>query len=105
MRVGFVGLGAMGLPMTRHLLAAGHDVVELRHGDWLPRAPGVRRPASHDALRAAAGLGRFEAALTSQDIEAAVALFDDAHLFSDRANTFIESRGCRIANNTRHGGK
>jgi 3-hydroxyisobutyrate dehydrogenase len=26
MRVGFVGLGAMGLPMTRHLLAAGHDV-------------------------------------------------------------------------------
>jgi 3-hydroxyisobutyrate dehydrogenase len=26
MRVGFVGLGAMGLPMTRHLVAAGHDV-------------------------------------------------------------------------------
>ena len=26
MRVGFVGLGAMGLPMTRHLLEAGHDV-------------------------------------------------------------------------------
>ena len=26
MRVGFVGLGAMGLPMTRHLLAAGHEV-------------------------------------------------------------------------------
>ena len=26
MRIGFVGLGAMGLPMTRHLLAAGHEV-------------------------------------------------------------------------------
>lgn len=26
MRVGFIGLGAMGLPMARHLLAAGHDV-------------------------------------------------------------------------------
>jgi len=26
MKIGFVGLGAMGLPMTRHLLAAGHDV-------------------------------------------------------------------------------
>jgi 3-hydroxyisobutyrate dehydrogenase len=26
MRVGFVGLGAMGLPMTRHLVEAGHDV-------------------------------------------------------------------------------
>ena len=26
MRIGFIGLGAMGLPMTCHLLAAGHDV-------------------------------------------------------------------------------
>jgi 3-hydroxyisobutyrate dehydrogenase len=26
MKVGFIGLGAMGLPMTRHLIAAGHDV-------------------------------------------------------------------------------
>ena len=26
MDVGFIGLGAMGMPMTRHLLGAGHDV-------------------------------------------------------------------------------
>ena len=26
MRIGFVGLGAMGLPMTRHLVEAGHEV-------------------------------------------------------------------------------
>ncbi len=26
MKVGFIGLGAMGLPMTRHLLSAGHEV-------------------------------------------------------------------------------
>src|SRR4051794_15409577 len=26
MRVGFIGMGAMGLPMTRNLLAAGHEV-------------------------------------------------------------------------------
>ncbi len=26
MRLGFVGLGAMGLPMTRHLVEAGHEV-------------------------------------------------------------------------------
>ena len=26
MRVGFVGLGTMGLPMVRHLLAAGRDL-------------------------------------------------------------------------------
>jgi 3-hydroxyisobutyrate dehydrogenase len=25
-KLGFIGLGAMGLPMTRHLLAAGHEV-------------------------------------------------------------------------------
>jgi 3-hydroxyisobutyrate dehydrogenase len=27
MQVGFIGLGAMGLPMTRHLVDAGHDVL------------------------------------------------------------------------------
>jgi 3-hydroxyisobutyrate dehydrogenase len=26
MKIGFIGLGAMGLPMTRHLLAAGHEL-------------------------------------------------------------------------------
>ncbi|MCU1467178.1 MAG: 3-hydroxyisobutyrate dehydrogenase [Actinomycetia bacterium] len=26
MQIGFIGLGAMGLPMVRHLLGAGHDV-------------------------------------------------------------------------------
>ncbi|MFO7590421.1 MAG: NAD(P)-dependent oxidoreductase [Acidimicrobiia bacterium] len=32
MRVGFVGLGAMGLPMTRHLVTAGHDVTVSSRG-------------------------------------------------------------------------
>ena len=32
MRIGFIGLGAMGLPMTRHLLAAGHDVTVASRG-------------------------------------------------------------------------
>ena len=32
MQIGFVGLGAMGLPMTRHLLAAGHDVTVASRG-------------------------------------------------------------------------
>ena len=31
------------------------------------------------------------------DINVWVALFDDAHQFSDRANAFIEARGARIA--------
>ncbi len=32
MRIGFVGLGAMGLPMTRHLLDAGHVVTVASRG-------------------------------------------------------------------------
>jgi len=32
MRVGFVGLGAMGLPMTRHLVEAGHEVTVASRG-------------------------------------------------------------------------
>jgi 3-hydroxyisobutyrate dehydrogenase len=32
MRIGFIGLGAMGLPMTRHLLTAGHDVTVASRG-------------------------------------------------------------------------
>jgi 3-hydroxyisobutyrate dehydrogenase len=39
MRVGFIGLGAMGLPMTRHLMEAGHDVtVASRSRDPIDRA-------------------------------------------------------------------
>ncbi len=42
MRVGFVGLGVMGLPMAGHLLAAGHEVAV-----W------ARRPASAAGIVAA----------------------------------------------------
>ena len=35
MQLGFIGLGAMGLPMTRHLVEAGHDVTVASRG----RAP------------------------------------------------------------------
>ncbi|TFH99877.1 NAD(P)-binding domain-containing protein, partial [Kocuria rhizophila] len=38
--VGVIGLGAMGTPMTGHLVAAGHDVVVLRHS--LHKAEGAR---------------------------------------------------------------
>src|SRR4029078_13631122 len=31
-RVGFIGLGAMGLPMARHLAEAGHDVTVASRG-------------------------------------------------------------------------
>jgi 3-hydroxyisobutyrate dehydrogenase len=45
MRLGFIGLGAMGLPMTRHLLEAGHQVTVAS------RSPGpVERAVSLGAL-------------------------------------------------------
>ena len=45
MRIGFIGLGAMGLPMAGHLLAAGHEVTvaSRSRGPGRGRAwPGVR---------------------------------------------------------------
>ena len=38
--VGVIGLGAMGAPMTAHLVAAGHDVVVLHHS--LHKTEGAR---------------------------------------------------------------
>ena len=32
MRIGFIGLGAMGLPMAGHLVAAGHEVTVASRG-------------------------------------------------------------------------
>ncbi len=32
MRIGFIGLGAMGLPMAGHLVGAGHDVTVASRG-------------------------------------------------------------------------
>lgn len=78
MKVGFIGLGAMGAPMARHLLDAGHDL-----------AVYSRRPAAADFVRQAGAAvcdspralaARSEAVFTmvtsSEDV-AALALGDD----------------------------
>jgi 3-hydroxyisobutyrate dehydrogenase len=57
MRIGFIGLGAMGLPMTGHLLAAGHDVTVASRG----RGP----------IDAAVALGAHDGATPRQVAEAA----------------------------------
>lgn len=46
MRAGFVGLGRMGLPMARHAVAAGHEVVGV---DVAPEALGRARDAGLEA--------------------------------------------------------
>src|SRR5579871_4939132 len=56
MELGFIGLGAMGLPMTRHLLAAGHDVTvasRSRHPIDAAVAAGAREAAGPAAVVAA----------------------------------------------------
>src|SRR5690606_32532422 len=54
MRAGFVGLGTMGAPMARRLLAAGHDVTVHNR----TRGPAAaRRRAGGPAARGAAMLG------------------------------------------------
>jgi 3-hydroxyisobutyrate dehydrogenase len=57
MRIGFIGLGAMGLPMTGHLLAAGHEVTVASR--------------SRGPIEAAVGLGAHDGATPRQVAEAA----------------------------------
>ncbi len=56
MQLGFIGLGAMGLPMTRHLLEAGHQVTVAS------RSPGpVQRAVSLGSVDGGSPLGVAEA--------------------------------------------
>ena len=72
MRVGFIGLGVMGAPMARHLLAAGHDLAV-----WARRpemadglvAAGAARCASPAALAARSEVV-FTIVTTGADVEA-----------------------------------
>jgi 2-hydroxy-3-oxopropionate reductase len=59
MRIGFIGLGGMGLPMAGHLLAAGHQLtIWSRRPDTGSEllAQGARRAASPQALAAASDI-------------------------------------------------
>ena len=47
MRIGFIGLGAMGLPMAGHLVAAGHDVTVASRGRREPLLEGLHLPTRH----------------------------------------------------------
>jgi 3-hydroxyisobutyrate dehydrogenase len=56
MRIGFIGLGAMGLPMAGHLVAAGHDVTVASRG----RGP-IETAVSRGAADGGSPLGVAEA--------------------------------------------
>ena len=74
MKVGFVGLGAMGLPMTRNLLAKGHEVTVTSRSrgsidtavaegasDGADAAPARRRPSPPSTTNHAAAVAVFPA--------------------------------------------
>lgn len=67
-RIAFVGLGTMGLPMARHLVAAGHDVIACDLEPARAAALGTSVAASPAETAAAA-----DAVLTSLPSPAAVA--------------------------------
>ncbi len=71
MRVAFVGLGTMGLPMARHLVAAGHDVVGCDLDPERARALGAGVAAT--AAEAAAGADVAILSLPAPEIVAQVA--------------------------------
>ena len=68
-RVAFIGLGTMGLPIARHFVAAGHDVVS--HDIDRARAEGLGAKVADSAAEAA---GCAEFAFTSLPEPAAVEL-------------------------------
>ncbi len=61
MRIGFIGLGAMGLPMTGHLLKAGHEVAVASR--------------SRGPIDAAVALGAHDAGAPRQVAEASEVIF------------------------------
>jgi 3-hydroxyisobutyrate dehydrogenase len=61
MQLGFIGLGAMGLPMTRHLLEAGHQVTVASR--------------SRGPIDAAVGMGAVEGASPAEVAAAAEVIF------------------------------
>ena len=71
-RIAFIGLGVMGAPMARHLLAAGHNIVVFnrtleRARDWVKRHGGSY--ASTPAAAAGGADGVISCGGADQDVE------------------------------------
>ena len=87
MRVAFVGLGTMGLPMARHLVAAGHDVVGCDVDTGCVDELGAGRADTPG--KAAAGADAVLLSLPSADAVEAVALGTDGVRSGARPGTLL----------------
>lgn len=90
MRVGFIGLGAMGLPMTRHLVEAGHEVtVASRSRGPIDRAIAF---GAHEADGPGAVVAASEVTIlcvpSSPDVEAVI---DAAWPFLDDTKVLVDT--------------
>ena len=72
MGIGFVGVGTMGAPMARHLVAAGHDVRVFDRSPDAMAAVGGAAPATSAADAATGAECVFLSLPTPPDVEAAV---------------------------------
>ncbi|MGO4579158.1 NAD(P)-dependent oxidoreductase [Cupriavidus sp. 2TAF22] len=77
--LGFIGLGAMGTPMVRHLIAAGHGVRAL-----------VRRPEAADAARA---LGAVPCATPAEAARGAAVVFTNVTSSEDVRAVLLGEHG------------
>ncbi|TML70687.1 MAG: NAD(P)-dependent oxidoreductase [Actinobacteria bacterium] len=85
-RVAFIGLGTMGLPMARHLLRAGHDVIGL---DLEPERMAALGGRTADSV--AAAVGETEVAFTSlPDPEAVSRVVHEIAQSAPEAALFID---------------
>jgi len=91
MEIGFVGLGNMGLPMARHLIAAGHTVIGC---DTRPEVVAKLVAAGGQSAASPAELAdRVEtvlASLPTPDIVVAVATGENGVIHGSRVRRFVD---------------
>ncbi|TWH00178.1 hypothetical protein L598_001100000940 [Mesorhizobium sp. J18] len=91
MRIGFIGVGAMGAPMAERLIGAGHDVVVFDPSD-ASAGPLVDRGAARARTpgEAAAGTYVVFGCLPNPQVSRAVALGPDGVARTDGVSAYVE---------------
>ena len=103
MKLGFIGLGAMGRPMALHLLKAGHELsVYARRAEAAPPrvAAGARRHATPAEVAAASEVV-FTMVTTGADVEV-VALGEDGIVHGAKPGTVLVDMGTIPPGTARH---
>ena len=106
MKVGYIGLGAMGLPFAKHLKAAGHDVTVLNRSDRPyaeAREAGLRIATSVGEVAEASEIV-FTCLPSSQIIDDIYEQFDTPGLICCDNSTVPEQQAIRLNNRLKERG-